>query len=201
MTSVILLHHDADVAHRLCAHIDATPSLRVTGVAKHLPALGDLLACGVPDLLILDLMMPGLQVRELLRHLRRLPEAPRPAVMVLAVSADDPRLMDALRHGADGYFTQARSSISLLAVIDRLLHGESTMSPQIARQVRAELELPGPSALDETDRRLLNWTAQGYVAYEVARGLRLSPQAVGVRMRRLYAALESKSGGARAALA
>lgn len=202
MSTVVLLHADREVATRLAGTIAAEPGLEVTGVAHNLPSLRELFAPGLPDLLIIDLMLPSSHLCSLLTSLRGSGQFGRPLVLALTVSADDARLMEALRHGADGYFVQARATGSLADSIVQLLQGESTMSPQIARQVKAHFDSRGwhetefggdtgnPLRLNDADQLLLQWTAEGYLVNEVARGLQLSVQAVGVRMRNIYRKLQ-----------
>jgi len=198
MSTVVLLHADREVGQRLGAALGATPDFNVIGVADGLPGLRELFAPGLPDVLIVDLMLRPSHVRSLLADLRRQNPSGRPLVMVLTMSADEAQLFDALRHGADGYFTHAQSATSLAGAIERLEQGESLMSPPLARQIKSLIDTEGwrgadalhPWPLDDADLRLLQWTAEGYLIDEVARGLRLSPQAVARRMRHIYRRLQ-----------
>ncbi|HJV63364.1 MAG TPA: hypothetical protein VJ743_20610 [Albitalea sp.] len=198
MISVVLLHVDREIGQRLGDTIAATPGFALAGVADNLPTLREAFAPGLPDVLIVDLR--AAHVQALLADLRSHAGGGHPLILALSMSADDPRLIDALCGGAHGYFVQARSALSLPAAIEQLMRGESSMSPQIARQVRARLDAdagshravgPGvPASLSEADRLLLRWTAEGYLVSEVARGLQLTPQDVGVRMRHIYRTLQ-----------
>lgn len=202
MTSIVLLHSDLAIAQRLRAVIETQDDYRVTGLATDVPTLQRMLADERPNLLIVDLMLPTAHVKALLKGLRGQGQFGRPLVLALAVSVDDARLMDALRHGADAYFAQARSPISLLAAIAQTVNGESAMAPAIARQVRSHFEAAAwdesdfvaesqnPLRLSDTDELLLQWTAEGYLVSEVARGLQLSPRGVGVRIRNIYRKLQ-----------
>jgi DNA-binding NarL/FixJ family response regulator len=198
MSTVVLLHADREVGHRLGDTLGATPDFDVIGVADSLPGLREFFARGLPDVLIVDLMLRPSHVHSLLADLRRQEAGGSPLVLALTMSPDDPQLLDALRHGAHGYFTHAQSAASLASAIGRLLHGESLMSPSIARQIKLLLgkesgdaeALTHPWPLDAADRSLLHWTADGYLVEEVARGLRLSPQAVAQRMQRIYRRLQ-----------
>lgn len=202
MSTVLLVHGEPRVAERLREMIDAAAGLKVVGTAGSLSAARERLARGTPDLLLTDLVLPDGDVQPLLSQLRRHGRGDRPQLLVLAMSADDPRLMDALRHGADGYFTPSRASVSLIATMEQLLHGESPMSPPIARQVKAHFDdaawdqtdfigqAQNPLRLSETDQLLLQWTAEGYLPSEVARALRTSVHAVGVRTRNIYRKLQ-----------
>lgn len=202
MGTVVLMHADVKLAHRLREEIGAMPGLEVTGVADNLPSLREAFRQGLPDLLVVDLMLPPSHLRSLLQSLRGQGSFGKPLILALAVAVDDARLMDALRHGADGYYAHARPTVSLATAIEQLMRGESSMSPQIARQVKKHFDgMPwahsdfvtdtqNPLRLTETDRLLLQWTAEGYLPNEVARGLQLTPQAVGVRIRNVYRKLQ-----------
>jgi DNA-binding NarL/FixJ family response regulator len=189
MTSVALLHRDpALLGRRLGEAIAGTPGLTVIGVAGSLPALRELFAQGMPDLLIVDLMLPAAHVNALLADLRRPGADDRPRLLVLAVSADDPRVTEALRRGADSYFAHAHSQLTLPAAIEQLVRGESDITPQIARQLKSHFESRAPerAPISDADRRLLQWIAEGFLISEVAHALRLNVHAVGVRIGELY---------------
>lgn len=202
MSTVVLMHGDVKLAHRLREEISQAPDLSVTGVADSLPALREVFKAGLPDLVIVDLMLPPTHLKSLLQSLRAQGSFGKPLILALTVSVDDPRLIDALCHGADGYYADARPTVSLTATIQQLLRGESSMSPQIARHVKTHFDKTrwvasdftaisrNPMQLTETDRLLLQWTAEGYLPSEVARGLQLTAQAVGARMRNIYRKLQ-----------
>ena len=202
MGSVVLMHADLKLAQGLRDEIAVSPDLQVTALADSLPSLREAFRNGLPDLLIVDLMLPPTHLKSLLQSLRGQGSFGQPLILALALSVDDARLMDALRHGADGYYAHARPTVSLVAAIEQLMRGESSMSPQIARQVKKHFDGnewalsgfaaddPNPMRLTETDRLLLQWTAEGYLPNEVARGLQLTAAAVGVRIRNIYRKLQ-----------
>lgn len=192
MTTVALLHRDAEVGRRLGQAMAVAADLTVIGVAQGLPGLRELFTQALPDLLVVDLMLPPAHVKALLHDLRRHGPGGGPQVLVLAVSADDPRVMEALRDGADGYYAQADSPTSLPATVEQLLRGESSMTPQIARQLKSHFDAAHREPrLCDTDLRLLQWTAEGFLIGEVARALQLSVHGAGVRVRDLYRALQN----------
>jgi DNA-binding NarL/FixJ family response regulator len=193
MTTVALLHRHPVLGLRLAEQIAAAPGLEVKGVAGSLPVLREIFACHVPDLLLVDLMLPALHVHAVLSDARLRGDA-GPRLLVLAVSADDPRVMDALRHGADSYYAHAHSLLTLPAAVEQLVRGESNITPQIARHLKAHFDARA-AAISDTDRRLLQWIAEGFLVSEVARATRLSAHAVGVRIRGLYRRLQTDVGG------
>jgi len=190
MSTVLLLHGDAKVGQSLGAAIGAVAGLTMLGVVSSVEEAHQALVHETPDLLIADLLKPGGNLRTLLHSLPARESGARPQLLVLSASMDDPRLMEAMRQGADGYFAPGRPGL-LIAAIEQVLRGESTMTPQIARELIAHFDAAStPLRLAEADRLLLQWTAEGYLVNEVARGLQLSPHAVGLRMRIIYRKLQ-----------
>jgi DNA-binding NarL/FixJ family response regulator len=166
--------------------------LQVQGVATSVREAREALERKTPDLLVADLLRPGGDLLALLQSLGASGGDGRPSVLLLCASVDDPRLLQAICHGADGYFSPGRPAL-LVAAVEQMLRGESTMTPQIARQLMAHFEShAGGSAraLNDSDRLLLRWTAEGFLVNEVARGLMLTGQAVALRMRHLYRMLQ-----------
>jgi len=203
MRTVLVLHGDPRVASRLSETIAAAPGLAVTGTACNLAQAHEALARDTPDLLVADLFLPEGSLRTLLTALHGNGRNDSPLVLVLAMSAEDARLVDALRQGADGYYAVGgRPASTLLDAIERVLAGESPMSPHIARAVKAHFdampwdrsdlvaEAQSPLRLSEVDQQLLAWTAEGYVVDEIARSLQLTGHGVGVHMRYIYRKLQ-----------
>ncbi|HMC14993.1 MAG TPA: hypothetical protein VKI18_05135 [Albitalea sp.] len=190
MNTVLLLHGAARVGQSLAATIGAAGGLQLLASVTSVAEARELMARQTPDIFVADLLQPGGNLLALLQSLRTGAGDGGPQVLVLGASVDDPRLLQAMRHGADGYFMPGRPQL-LIAAIQQVLRGESTMTPQIAREVMAHFDVATPPLrLNDADRSLLQWTAQGYLANEVARGLRLTPPAVALRMRAIYRKLQ-----------
>jgi DNA-binding NarL/FixJ family response regulator len=194
MSTVLLLHGAARVGQSLGAAIAGVDGVQLLAVVASVAEARAVLARETPDLFIADLLQPGGNLLALLQSLRAGAGAQgddsRPQVLVLGASIDDPRLVEAMRHGADGYFMPGRPAL-LIAAVEQVLRGESSMTPQIAREVMAHFDAAMPALrLNDADRSLLQWTAEGYLVNEVARGLRVTPQAVALRMRAIYRKLQ-----------
>jgi DNA-binding NarL/FixJ family response regulator len=195
MSNVLLLHGVATIGLSLSEVIAAAPGLQMQAVAGSVAQAREAMARQTPDLLVADLLQPGGNLLALLQGLQGLRSGAgdgAPQVLVLCASADDPRLVDAIRHGADGYFMPGRPA-SLIATIEQVLRGESTMTPQIARELMLHFDSHAegsPLRLSERDRLLLQWTAEGFLVNEVARGLQLDAREVGLRMRSVYRKLQ-----------
>lgn len=206
MSTIHLLQNDRGVAQRIREAIHATPGLEVTGIAHTLPQARRLLAADTPDLLLADLTLSGEPLSGLLGDLRGHGRQGRPQVLVVAASADDPHLMEAMEMGAEGYFIEGRTNESLIAVIQQVLAGESPMTPDIARQIGdhfqatswTETDFVGttqnPFQLTELEKQILRFVAKGYLPHEIAAGMKTDAHSVGTRIRTLYRKLQYDTG-------
>lgn len=202
MSSIVLLQNDPLVGECLRQAINAEPGLRVTGLFGSLELARRHLSQVGADVLVADLRIGQERLVELLRErLDGGPEA-RPLVLVIAMSMDDPRLMQALRFGADGYFIHGSPTKALPRAIHQVLAGESPISPPIARRLQAHFKHPGGTArslqhavplapeLTDTERQMLNRVSQGYLLHEIAREMHTSEHNVGLGTRSLYRKLQ-----------
>ena len=195
MPSVVLLQPDVRVADRLRALIEGAPEFKVVASVRNLAQVREAIDRLLPDVVVTDLQLPEGLVSD------SMPSFRGARVVVIALSADDPRLLDALYAGVDGFFSPGRP-LSLLAAIDQVLHGEATMTPLIARKVRQHFDMKAwgdtdfagesqnPLRLSETERQLLRWTCEGFLPGEIARGLHQTVHGVGVRVRTIYRKLQ-----------
>ncbi len=203
MASIVLLQNDPLVGEALRKAIAAEAGLRVAAVAGSLAQARLQLGQGGVDLLVADLRVGDERLTDLLRERREHGLAGRPQVLVVAMSSDDPNLMQALRHGADGYFIHGGPMKALARVIRQVLAGESPMSAPIARRLQAHFRPseraagngehdPAPTApsLTDTERQMLNRVSQGYLLHEIAREMQTSEHSVGLRNRSLYRKLQ-----------
>lgn len=204
VSSILLIQSDLAASRRLQDVIDADARFTVIARVATLADARASLATRVPDLLIADLRLPDGHFSELLRVLR--PDRSRS--VVLTASLHDPHLMHALRSGADGYLLAGQSTEAILHLLRRTLAGEAPIAPEIARQVLALFDVlnarpigPGmrPSAtLSLDERRLLDWTSEGYRVQELARGLGITAAQVGLRVHALYRRMRFAAPAARA---
>jgi DNA-binding response OmpR family regulator len=85
----------------------------------------------VPDLIILDLMLPGVDGFEILRHIRSQPRFDQTPVLILSAKADPTTIRRGLENGADGYVTKPYIANSLIDRVRLLLNSGRQTSPDM----------------------------------------------------------------------
>jgi DNA-binding NarL/FixJ family response regulator len=184
MTISIVLADDHPVVRRgIRALLEAEPGYAVVGEASdglHLLRLAERLQ---PDVLLLDLMMPGLNGLDALPALRR--RCPRTRVVVLSVHGDEAFVQRALKDGATGYALKDCDPDILMRAVREAAAGRRYLSPPLSeRAVEAYVEKahaapPDPhETLTPREREVLQLAAEGYTGAETARRLSISPRTV-----------------------
>jgi len=88
-----------------------------------------------PDVVIMDLKMPGMSGIEATWKLGEI--CPQTPVLVLTVSAEEEDVTDAIMAGAKGYVVKGGSDAEIVSTVRRLANGESVISPEIAKEIVA----------------------------------------------------------------
>lgn len=153
----------------------AEPGLRVIGEAADAAAAARLVRDRRPDVLVLDLRMPGAEPEEDVRRLRR--GAPGTAIVVLTMWREPHRARDLFRAGAAAYVLKQAAERNLIEAIRAAAAGRSYIDPELG----GELARLGPdplAELSERERELLRLLALGHTNREAAERLFLSVRAV-----------------------
>jgi DNA-binding NarL/FixJ family response regulator len=134
----------------------------------------------VPDVVLLDLQMPGLSGFEVLQQTTK--NFPNVKIIVLSVHDTQEYAQRAVRSGAAGYLPKSAASTELELAIDQVMRGERYLSPTIAQRVSYEpAGQAGQTApLDLTPRQqeVLTLVTQGYSTKDIARNLGISVKTV-----------------------
>jgi two-component system response regulator NreC len=181
MISIVLVddHHVVRQALRLL--LAAEPDLRVVGET------GDgLEACGLvdrlkPQLLVVDLMMPGLNGLEVTRQVRE--RSPNTRVVVLSMHADEAYVLEALRNGATGFVLKEASAAEFLAAVRATASGRRYLSAPLSdRALEAYAQMAAASSPDPyemltpREREVLHLSAEGLSTNDIAGRLTISPR-------------------------
>jgi DNA-binding NarL/FixJ family response regulator len=138
-----------------------------------------------PDVVVMDLNMPGMGGVEATRHITGI--APLTRVLVLTISDQDSDVLDAILAGACGYLLKDSSIQELLSGIHAASKGESLISPHIAakvlQKVRATTNVPAlaeaiRAELSDREIEVLKLIANGKDNAQIAAELHISPKTV-----------------------
>src|SRR5262245_11789739 len=199
MTISIVLADDHPVVRRgMRALLEGEPDFAVVGeAADGLQALR-LAERLRPDVLVLDLMMPGLNGLDALPALAR--RCPRTRVLVLSMYADESFVRQAFKQGATGYALKGCEAAVLLQAVREAAAGRRYLSPPLSdRAVEAYVEeaLTAPDdpheALTPREREVLQLAAEGHTSADIARRLSISPRTVEIHRANLMHKLGLKT--------
>ncbi|MBZ0104216.1 MAG: response regulator transcription factor [Sulfuricella denitrificans] len=156
-----------------------------------------------PDVVLLDLHMPGISGREAVRLISE--DAPGTRVLMLTVSEDAEDLVDCLRAGAAGYLLKNIDTDYLVNAIQSVARGESIISPlmtgKLVEGLRTQPKAEGPVPLVEADREkltprereIITLLARGASNKEMARVLNVAESTVKIHVQSILKKLNLTS--------
>ncbi len=149
-----------------------------------------------PDVVLMDINLPGINGVECVRRLKEL--LPDTQVVMLTVYEDTENIFNALAAGASGYLLKRTTSAELLAAIREVRQGGSPMTTHIARKVVQSFQKAGASAqptenLSPREKEVLDCLSQGFLYKEIADKLNISYETVHTYIRRIYEKLQVRT--------
>ena len=163
--------------------LESVPGMEIAGEATNGAEAIELAEALQPDVILMDLRMPGVNGIEATRRIHR--AGPRIGILVVTIFEDDTSVFPAIRAGARGYLLKDADQTELLRAIQTVASGGVIFSPGIAGRVLQYLSESPPNvpaqAFDELtgrERDILDLLARGYTNPEIAARLGLSPKTV-----------------------
>lgn len=192
---VLLVDDHAVVRQGLRSYLESFGDIAIVGsAASGEEAIGLLETC-VPDVAVVDLLMPGgMDGFATIRRVRDL--SPHTQVVVLSGYSDDARVLAALRAGAIGYVRKEADPEVLLAAVRAAARGQSTLDPALARTVLQELARGAaptpradPDALTPREAEVLRQLALGRTNRQIAEALVVGEETVKTHVGNILAKL------------
>jgi RNA polymerase sigma factor (sigma-70 family) len=176
--------------------LTSQPDLEVVGEAGNGREAVELAALLKPDVVVMDVTMPGWNGIEATRRLRAVSPATR--VLGLSVHRDPVYVREIIRAGAHGYLLKESADTDLLAAVRAVAQGEGYLSPEVSihllseyrKQVREPIDL-----LSAREREVLQMIAEGKTNKEIAAALNLSVYTVDGHRSRIMDKLNLHSTG------
>ena len=180
MTTTIMLADDHKIVRQgLRALLEAEPDFHLVGETGDGLEAVQLAERLCPDVLVLDLMMPGLGGLEVTLQVGK--RSPQTRVIILSMHADEAYVLEALRNGAAGYVLKESSADELVQAVREVVAGRRFLSsPLSERAIDAyvskaqEVVLDRYETLTAREREVLHLAAEGHTNAEVADRLSIS---------------------------
>ncbi|ACZ86270.1 transcriptional regulatory protein DegU [Streptosporangium roseum] len=189
---VLLVDDHPLLRHGLRALLEQVGGAEVVGEAGDGEEAIALVLSLNPDVVVMDLVMPGVTGIEATRTL--IDRRPDLGVLVLTMSEDDASVFAALRAGARGYVLKGADGNDFIAAVRAVARGEAVYGPAVARRIRRFLTT-GPESgpfpeLTQREREILDLLASGKSNAEIARRLFLSQKTVKNHLTSIFAKLQ-----------
>lgn len=149
-----------------------------------------------PDLVLMDINLPGMNGVECVRKLKQV--LPQLQIMMLTVYEDTENIFNALAAGATGYMLKRTPRAELLEAIREVKRGGSPMTTHIARKVVQSFQKPVSTNqqtenLSPREQEVLDHLSQGFLYKEIAEKLGISYETVHTYIRRIYEKLQVRT--------
>jgi DNA-binding NarL/FixJ family response regulator len=161
--------------------LETEPEFTVVGETSDGLKVLDLVTRLEPDLLVVDLMMPGLGGMEVSRQVTR--RVPGTRVVILSMHMNEAHVLEALRSGVRGYVRKDATAADLIRAIREVSAGHMYLSPPFSdqaieayRQRAADAEVDPYERLTAREREVLHMAAEGLGNTEMAERLGISPR-------------------------
>jgi two-component system, NarL family, response regulator LiaR len=180
--TVLIVDDHAVVRQGVRASLEARQDFAVVGEAESGAEAVRRVADIVPDVVLMDLLMPDMDGVEATRQIKRL--SPRTQVVVLTSHHDDEHVFPALRAGAISYLLKSVKMDELADAVRRAAQGEATLHPRVAARVIQELQGVKRGALNpfaeltERELEILKLIATGMTNQEITTQLVISEHTV-----------------------
>jgi DNA-binding NarL/FixJ family response regulator len=185
MIRVAVVDDHAIVRNGLVQLLSADADLEVVGDVGDGGAAVSLCAAKRPDVVLMDLSMPGMDGVEATRRI--IEESPGVQVVVLTSFVDRERVLAALDAGAIGYLLKDAEPDELLRGVHAAARGESPLDPRAARTMLGAQRATGPlEELTEREREVLSLVAEGLPNKQIGRRLGISEKTVKAHLTHVF---------------
>jgi DNA-binding NarL/FixJ family response regulator len=185
---ILLVDDHPVVRHGLRGMLESEPDLAVVGEASSGPEGVELAATVRPDIVLMDLRMPGGDgVSATGTMLSRVPGV---RVVVLTTYESDQDILRAIEAGASGYLLKDTSPAELADAVRAAARGETVLAPSVASTLVRQVRRPAPPALSARESEVLRLVARGMTNADIGRRLFISEATVKTHLLRVFNKLD-----------
>ena len=177
MIRIMVVDDHPIVRQGLIAALEDESDFQVVGAAESAEAAEALVGRLRPEVVLLDLELPGMSGVEAIPRL--LAASPGTRVLIFTAYDTDERVLGAIRSGAKGYLLKGATASDIAGAIRAVASGGSALEPRVAAKLIAAVGAPrGAGPLTRREREVLRLIADGNSYEEVAKALFISPETV-----------------------
>jgi DNA-binding NarL/FixJ family response regulator len=194
--NVAIIEDHREFRDYLTALISGTEGFECIGSFRSVEDALPKVKAHVPDVILLDIGLPGMNGIEGIRLLKE--RHPEVLFLTLTVHDDDERIFDALCAGASGYLLKKTQPGQLIASVKEAAQGGAPMSPEVARRViRLFREIRPPERADYNltphEVRILKLLVEGHNYRTAAAQLGVAPTTINFHLQNIYQKLQVHS--------
>jgi len=177
MIRIVVVDDHPIVRQGLVATLDDETDFQVVGAASSAEEAVTLVGQQRPDLVLLDLELPGMSGVEAIPRLRE--ASPSTRILVFTAYDTDERVLSAVRAGAGGYLLKGAAVTEITSAIRAVAGGGTALAPSAAAKLADAVRAPrGAGPLTAREREVLRLVAQGFPGKQIAGALGISERTV-----------------------
>jgi DNA-binding NarL/FixJ family response regulator len=189
---ILVADDHAVVRAGLATIMEAESDIRIVGEAITGPQAIDRAIELNPDIVLMDIFMPGCSGLEAMVEIKE--HLPDVRIVILTISEREEDVLQALRLGAQGYLVKSVSSSEIVKALRRTAAGEAILSPELVSVLVAELrQKPDQVKLSAREAEVLGLLEEGLTDAEIASRLFIGDSTVRTYLRRLLDKLHLKN--------
>ena len=196
-TDVIIIEDNELLRDSLKEAINKSSSINCSNAFGSGEAALEFIECEelVPDIILLDIGLPGMSGIELIPELKKL--SPSSKIIIITIHDDDENVFNAICAGAAGYLLKDLSSSGIVNSISEVMNGGAPMNSHIAKKVlnmfRDQNVKSSGYSLSDREKEILALLVDGLSKKQIAENIFLSHHTVDSHIRNIYAKLEVHS--------
>lgn len=188
MITLMLVDDHPVVREGLRGMLEAEPDFTVVGEAGSGEEAMVLRRVREPDVILMDIRMPGLDGVAATRKV--LAEAPGQRILMLTTYETDSEILSAVEAGAAGYLLKDASRAQLVEAVRAASRGETVLAPSVAQSLIRRVRTPSTPQLSAREVEVLRHVARGGTNADIGRALYISEATVKTHLLRVFSKLD-----------